>query len=275
MTSSRIALSFTLFSLATLGPAQARAGDVREECAQASEAAQALHLKGKLVEEREKLVTCARAECPGIVRSDCERWLADAEKALPSIVLDVKDAREKDVAEVRVTIDGRVVAERLDGRALPLDPGLHDLKLEHGADPALVDSVLVREGEKGRVLRYHLGAPAPRVQAPVKQTKAPSGLPAATWILGGLGVASLGAFVVLDVTGQAKFDDCAKTHACTPSDKSALDAQRVAAWATLGVGVAALGGALAIAWTRPRASAGGVAWTLLVAPAGLGARLAY
>ena len=39
-----------------------------------------------------------------------------------------RDAKGEDLTEVRLTIDGETVAERLDGRALTLDPGTHTFR---------------------------------------------------------------------------------------------------------------------------------------------------
>ena len=48
-----------------------------------------------------------------------------------------------DVTEVRVYLDGALVATQLDGKAIELDPGGHVLRFEHGGLPSVEERVLV------------------------------------------------------------------------------------------------------------------------------------
>ena len=50
-----------------------------------------------------------------------------------------------------MTVDGQVVEERLDGKAVPIDPGEHVVRFETaGANPGQEAELLVTQGEKNR-----------------------------------------------------------------------------------------------------------------------------
>jgi hypothetical protein len=96
----------------------------------ANEAAQTLRQSGKLDAARQQLRACVAAACPAVLRDDCAQRLDELQRAQPTVVFDVKDAAGHDVATVRVSVDGRLVAERVDGTAMPLDPGEHEVRFD-------------------------------------------------------------------------------------------------------------------------------------------------
>jgi hypothetical protein len=131
-------------------PAPARADVTKDQCIAANGKGQELRRERKLSAAREQLHTCADASCPAMVRDDCVKRLDELERAQPSIVFDVKDTRGIDVIDVRVSVDGQVLADHLDGSALRIDPGVHVFTFEVTGQPAVTDKLLVREGEIGR-----------------------------------------------------------------------------------------------------------------------------
>ncbi len=151
----------------------ARADD-RQECLQASADGQRLRHAHDLLQARERLRACARPECPGLVQSDCQTWLGEVDRDVPTVVLGARDAAGGDRVDVRVTADGAPLAARLDGTAVPMNPGVHVLRFE-GSDGSTVDvTVLVREGEKDRPVEVVLGS-RPAAPGPV-----PSASPASS-----------------------------------------------------------------------------------------------
>lgn len=226
-----------------LGASSAHADD-REVCASASELAQTLKLSGKLTDASTQVAICARPVCPKVVRKDCEELATEIEQAQPTIAIDARDAGGHDLTAVRVTIDDVVVAETLTGKAIPVNPGPHAMKYETAGAAPITDNVVVREGQKARVLEVRFASPAkPQPVPPPPPAPEPHSTPTLVYILGGVGVVSLGVFTVLALSGQSRFDDCAESKACSSSTKSGLGTERVIAWTTLGVGVASLAAA--------------------------------
>jgi hypothetical protein len=60
------------------------------------------------------------------------------------------------------------------------------------------------------------------------------------YVLGGLGLASLATFAVLAADGQRRYDGCYPAK-CTRDVADGVLTEQVAAWVTLGAGVALLG----------------------------------
>src|SRR4051812_3792936 len=82
--------------------------DEKAICVAASEKAQQLRSTGKLVDAREQLTVCGRAECPKLIQQDCTQWTSEVLAALPSVVPAAKDRKGRDIVDVRLTVDGKV-----------------------------------------------------------------------------------------------------------------------------------------------------------------------
>src|SRR4051794_8092328 len=93
-----------------LPPTSARADD-KTACLPAYEAGQKLRLDGRLNEARAQLIACAQSTCPLQVKTDCTQWLGEIEATLPSVVFAATDDHGNDVVDVRVWMDGVVLAE--------------------------------------------------------------------------------------------------------------------------------------------------------------------
>jgi hypothetical protein len=146
--------------LAVLVTAPARASSPsKAECLEANDQAQDLRRAGKLIEARAKLAVCVATTCPGAVRQDCSRWLGEVNEAIPSLVFEASNSAGNDVAAVRVTMDGKPFAEKLDGSALQVDPGKHLFTFDDAGGHAHVEKTVdVREGVKDRHVSVVLGA---------------------------------------------------------------------------------------------------------------------
>lgn len=189
-----------------------------DQCVEANTEAQSLIRAGKLSDAREQLRVCAEGSCPGLVRDDCTQRLDQLELAQPTIVFVAKDADGRDVAAVKVTIDGRPFADRLEGVALAADPGEHVFVFETAGTPAVTRRFVLREGDKGRSELIVLASP--RTAVLVARVPAPTESPRREGRTGGIGVrrtvalavlgagiVSLGAGVAFAAFAKAKADD--------------------------------------------------------------------
>lgn len=151
--------------LLTLASASnAASADDKTACLDASTDGQTLRNAHRLVEAREQLRICARRECPAAVQRDCGEWLEGVERSLPTVVLSAKDGGGSDLFDVTVTVDGSPLVNKLDGGALPMNPGAHTFRFELSDGRSATQQVLVREGEKAQgvaVVVAALQAPAP------------------------------------------------------------------------------------------------------------------
>jgi hypothetical protein len=146
--------------LASLLAATTARADTAGECIAAAEKSQPLKHDGRLRAAREQLRLCTRPQCPALIRSDCEKWLAEVDATMPSIVIHAADSSGADLADVRVLIDGEVVASRLDGRDIPVEPGAHVVRYEHAGSPPIEEQVVTIVGVQHRLLSVTFETPA-------------------------------------------------------------------------------------------------------------------
>jgi len=148
--------------------------DIKDRCIAASERAQELRRISKLQEARILVGLCMDAACPGPVMEDCTRLLVDVDAAMPTIVLAAQDAAGNDLSTVRVTMDGQPFVDKLDGKPLSLNPGVHHFVFESPGLPSVEKSWVVSQGEKDRRERVVLGNALPiAVAAPVPASVLP------------------------------------------------------------------------------------------------------
>jgi hypothetical protein len=143
---------------ALLATLPAGADPTKHECVAANDAGQELRRAGKLHEARARYASCVATSCPRLVRADCAKRLDEVEKALPTIVFEVKDGAGADVTDVRVAMDGTAFADRLAGTAIAVDPGDHRFLFQAEGMPDTEREIVVRESEKNRHERVVLAA---------------------------------------------------------------------------------------------------------------------
>lgn len=237
-----------LFVLGTAGLAKAE-----PDCPTASEEGQRARDQGKVLEARELFRICSKATCPGVVRKDCTKWLSEIEESIPSIVIAARDGAGADITNVRVLVDGQEVATRADGKAIPINPGEHSLRFEAPNLPPKTESLVVRTGEKNRLVKVQLGEPAktpppgtPPIGPPTvdQQQRAAesSSPPVLGYVLGGVGILAIGGFAILGATAKSDLDDLKSTCApyCAESDLDSVKSRMLVADILLGTGAVAL-----------------------------------
>lgn len=234
-----VVTSTALVLAATEAPAAESQSTDKTSCADAYKSAQVQRKNGTLKRARESLLVCVSDRCPSVLQPDCTRWLTEVEAALPSLAFAAKGADGHDLSAVKVTVDGQVLTEVLDGKAVPIDPGNHTLRFETLGETPIDQSIVVREGEKSRIVSVSwakLAEPdaAGSAVAPV-HTKPP----VAAWVFGGLGVASLATFGALAVHGTMRRSDLKSScygH-CTDADVSSVKTEFAIGDVALGVGI--------------------------------------
>jgi len=220
----------------------------KAECVAAFEEGQEQEKAGKVVEARRKFVACTAEDCPGVVRDECAKLLANVEASTPTIVPALRDARGNDVAEAEVWLDGAQIAKSLDGKPIPVNPGPHALKFVVPNHAPIEQQLVVRVGERNRMITAEIGAETsgetdtPPVNDPGGGV---SGKRVAAYALGGVGLVSLGVFAYLGLTGKSELaalqDGCGKTHSCATEDVDAVKGELIGADVALGVGIASVG----------------------------------
>jgi len=211
-------------------PAPARDQQPPRACLAAYNGAQERQRSGHLREGRELLLECARVTCGGLQRK-CASAAGQLASDIALIAPVVTDDAGAALLDVRVLVDGEPLTTRLDGRPLPVDPGVHQFSFSArvgpwpGREVSTTRTITIEQGQRGAIAislppldgGESTGAPgalattvdradaetevgsskSPGPAAPEHDASAPvrhgGGPSAFAYLLGGVGVLGLGA----------------------------------------------------------------------------------
>jgi hypothetical protein len=196
-------------------------------CIAESEQAQQARSDGRLRDARDLFRACASGGCPAAVQHDCEKAFDEVDRAVPTVVLIVRSGG-RDLTDVHVLVDGLLVAQKIDGRPLALDPGAHHLRIETPAGVRLGEQdVVAHQAEKNRLLPIDVSPPPPAARGPLAATEGQTAAPHDArqhtvwpWVVMGTGLSAAGVGIVLAVVGQS--DVSASRVGCTMDASGAL-----------------------------------------------------
>ncbi|HEX4447575.1 MAG TPA: hypothetical protein VH044_12590 [Polyangiaceae bacterium] len=274
------------------GGTASAAEPTKDQCIDANEQAQGLRKNDKLREAEQKLLVCVSTSCPGPVREDCGQRLTEVRAITPTLVFVVKDDADQDLSDVRVTMDDQVLASKLDGTAIAVNPGPHHFVFEAPGRAKEERSLVVREGEKDRHERVVLvtlpaesvplaavPVTAPAASAAVESPPSPGRAQRIAGLaVAGVGVAGVVVGSVFGIVAKSTYkdaltgctdgntDEC--THDSVQKSGTAHDQATVSTIAFI-AGGALLAGGVALYFTAPHASVA-IAPTVGMGSAGLG-----
>ncbi len=261
--SVRLAVTVSLGAGLLAQPCVAAAADKKAECGAAYERSQELRASLKLHAARESLVVCAQGSCPSFIQSDCTQWLAELQREMPTVVVAAKNREGADAAGVKISIDGEPVEAEHEGSAIAVDPGRHAFRFELEGAPAIEREVVVRQGEKDRIIEVSFDSTTASTASPTPAAVAPPSTPEKeqpavakpgplrpyAYVAGGIGAAGLIGFTVFGLVGKGQQSDL-EGSGCRPNcSQDAVDSVRtkyVLADVSLGIGLAGLGAGVAL-----------------------------
>src|SRR5258707_12902576 len=153
---SRIALAACGIAILSWAPAPASAKGTKGSkekaaCTSAYKSAIQLHSASRFQEAKGMLASCMKPTC-GAVRQKCAARNSQLEADIPSVVPIVKDDAGAPPSEVQGTIDERRLIAEPDGRALPVDPGLHTFAFSNAQGVFATKKVIIAQGEPNRTI---------------------------------------------------------------------------------------------------------------------------
>ena len=141
-----------------------------QECLSAYFAGQEMVEAGRLREARGRFQACADPMCGDRIQKECQGRFTQLATDIPSVIPLVTGSDGTPLADVVVTMDGEPLTKHLDGRAIPVDPGLHLFTFSAEGESQSV-KVMIIQGERNRALATTLGdessasaEPAPRAR---------------------------------------------------------------------------------------------------------------
>jgi hypothetical protein len=209
-------------------PVPARANRSKQQCVDDNEKAQELRGQGHFAAASARLERCAIESCPAIVRDDCARRLNALGGAQPSLVFEVRAPSGMDISSVRVSVDGQLLTDHLDGTPLKIDPGPHAFTFAVPGHPEVTQRLVVREGEALRHERVVIGVlPTTPPDAPIGPADQSRGRSTRQLIgLSAAGVGMAGVVVGTVVGLMARSAWTAARDACGGDPSQCLDAPR-------------------------------------------------
>src|SRR5579863_8511710 len=250
-------------------PAARAAAPSKAECLTASEAWIKLRKDGKLRAAREQLLVCAASACPSEVRQECSRRASEVSAVIPTLVLVAKSPDGTDLSAVQVSMDGQPLLDRLDGRAVAIDPGEHVFRLQAAGSLPVEKIFVLREGDHDRHETVVVGSaatvpaptPSPPSAAPAAATSEPPIEGGSRWstpktlalVAGGVALGGIAVGTVFGLQASSKWSqaktDCRGGCDATVNPQALVertDALSAATVSTIafGVGGAAVAGAL-------------------------------
>src|SRR5262245_46755670 len=115
-----------------LAPGQSFADVDVNACMATYESTQRHWREGKLLQAERDAITCSDPKCPAALRHDCLAWSEEIRRNTPTIALSATGLNGCDLEDGRVLVDNEVRPDGLSGRAIPVDPGAHEVRVESG-----------------------------------------------------------------------------------------------------------------------------------------------
>jgi hypothetical protein len=258
-----------------VNPVDARGGNTspsspptKEQCISAHRECQEAQNSSNLITAWQKANFCTSTACPGLLVTDCARWVNELNQRIPSVVFEVRlDGQPEPSAKIE--IDGAPLEKWARDEAVRLNPGRHTFRIVLEPHPPVVQTMLLGEGMQYRMVSAEIkravlpatvqpnNQPTTKPQAaPITPPIAPKRerpVPVLVYPLLGLGAVGLGGFAAFALSGHSEFTDLSNTCAptCTDDQVSTMRTHYLLANISLGVGAAALLGAGTLYLTRP------------------------
>lgn len=150
------AFTFTFAFTSTFLRAAPAFGADTQTCVDAAEKGQVLRDGGQFLRARETLLACVSDACPKAVRADCQAWVEQLEREIPSFLPSAKTPDGEDLVDVNVFLDDKPIAARLDGRSMLADVGPHKIRFEAAGYRPVTHSIVLQTGQKNRLIEVKL-----------------------------------------------------------------------------------------------------------------------
>jgi hypothetical protein len=134
-------------------------------CKVAYKTAQEREQSSRLREAKELYLQCSKVACGAFMRPECTTKYTQLNSDVPSVIPVVTDENGAAKTDVTVRMDGEVLTSKLDGRALPVDPGMHEFQFSTDAGVIGTEKVMIVAGQRNSPIAVSLAKRGQRTLA--------------------------------------------------------------------------------------------------------------
>jgi hypothetical protein len=134
-------------------------------CKVAYKTAQEREQSSRLREAKELYLQCSKVACGAFMRPECTTKYTQLNSDVPSVIPVVTDENGAAKSDVTVRMDGEVLTTKLDGRALLVDPGMHEFQFSTDAGVIATEKVMIVAGQRNSPISVSLAKRGQRTLA--------------------------------------------------------------------------------------------------------------
>jgi hypothetical protein len=143
-------------------------------CKVAYKTAQEREQSSRLREAQELYLACSKVACGAFMRPECTTKYTQLQSDVPSVIPVVTDETGAAKVDVQVKMDGELLTSKLDGRALPVDPGMHEFQFSTDAGVIATEKVMIMVGQRNSPVAVSLAKHGQRTLAASVTLPAPA-----------------------------------------------------------------------------------------------------
>jgi hypothetical protein len=222
-------------------------GAEKDECISAADQGQQFRDDNRFRVAHDAFARCAGESCPVLVKEECSQWLRDLDERMPTVIVHAEDGKHHELTDVEVMFDDAQLITKLDGTPVPVDPGDHVFHYEAAGLSPVEEHVVIRAGEKNRVLKAQFQEDSTATNEPVEHGPAPtpSSVPPLAWVFGGFALAAFASEAYFGLSGLGDRSTDLGPGGCAPhcgdTEKSSIQTKFIVADVSLGVGLVSAG----------------------------------
>jgi hypothetical protein len=115
----------------------------------------------QLLRARRAMALCSRSLCGAELSRKCKMHREQLAEEIPSVIPGLTDDKGAPLTEVEVTMDGEPLAPELDGRAIEIDPGVHEFAFSTAKGVIAKRKVAISSGQHNRAITVTVEPPKP------------------------------------------------------------------------------------------------------------------